>query len=85
MRRPLRAIGTATAIALLATGCTSAPSFSIFGAYFPRWLVAAIAGLFMALAAYRIFAATGWNRIVPWQLCVCSAIGSVLAVLIWLI
>jgi hypothetical protein len=68
------------------TGCVEhgAPSFALFGAYFPFWLLSAVAGIAGALIAHRVFIATGWVRAVPYQLSVCTAIGIVFGVLVWL-
>ncbi|RXN86121.1 hypothetical protein C7R54_20490 [Achromobacter aloeverae] len=60
-----------------------APSYALFGAYFPHWLFSAVLGIFVALAAHRLFVATGWSRTIPLQLSVCTAIGLVAAVLAW--
>jgi hypothetical protein len=67
-------------------GCTlrGAPSYEIFGAYFPLWLLSALLGFVGALIAHRIFVSTGWVRIVPFQLSVCVALGLTVAVLFWL-
>lgn len=67
-------------------GCTThgAPSYVLFGAYFPFWLVSAVLGIGGALAAHRVFVATGWVRMVPFQLSVCTAIGIFVRVLVWL-
>ena len=67
-------------------GCTrhGAPSYEIFGAYFPLWLLSAVLGLVGTLIAHRIFVSTGWAQIVPFQLFVCMAIGLTVAVLFWL-
>lgn len=82
-RLPLPAVA---ALSLVLQGCTlhGAPSFEIFGAYFPLWLLSAIVGLVGALIAYRVFLATGWAQVVPLQLSVCVAIGLTVAVLFWL-
>jgi uncharacterized membrane protein YeaQ/YmgE (transglycosylase-associated protein family) len=76
---------SALAITPLA-GCAAhgAPSLALFGAYFPFWLLSAVTGIVGALVAHRIFIATGWVRAVPYQLSVCTAIGIVVGVLIWL-
>ncbi|WP_322044464.1 hypothetical protein [Paraburkholderia sp. J67] len=80
----------ATSCSVLASvplaGCAArgAPAFALFGAYFPFWLMSAIAGVVGALIAHRVFVATGWVRAVPWQLSVCTAIGIVTGVLVWL-
>ncbi|MFM0339203.1 hypothetical protein [Paraburkholderia fungorum] len=75
-----------TALTLSLQGCTlrGAPSYEIFGAYFPLWLLSAVLGLVGALIAHRIFVSTGWAQIVPFQLSVCLAVGLTVAVLFWL-
>ena len=60
-----------------------APSYVIFGAYFPRWLLAGLIGIVAALVAHRLFVAKAWNGKLPLQLSVCCAIGMVVAVLFW--
>jgi len=84
-RAPLR-VAAVLAPALPLAGCASrgAPSYVLFGAYFPLWLVSAIVGVVGAIIAHRIFVATGWAATVPYQLAVCTAIGLVVAVLVWL-
>lgn len=81
--RCLPAIGT---VSLSLQGCTQrgAPSYEIFGAYFPLWLLCAVIGLVGTLIAHRIFVSTGWVRVVPFQLLVCVAIGMTVSVLCWL-
>ncbi|POR50246.1 YtcA family uncharacterized protein [Paraburkholderia eburnea] len=82
---------TATACSLLASaplaGCAArgAPSFALFGAYFPFWLTSGVAGVVGAVVAHRVFVKTGWAREVPYQLSVCTAIGVVVGVLVWLL
>lgn len=67
-------------------GCVAhgAPSWVLFGAYFPFWLLSSVTGIVGALAAHRAFVATGWVRAVPYQLSVCTAIGIVVGVVVWL-
>jgi hypothetical protein len=74
-------------LGLLLQGCTlhGAPSYEIFGAYFPLWLVSALVGFVGALIAHRIFVSTGYAQIIPFQLSVCLAIGLMVAVLFWLL
>jgi hypothetical protein len=68
-------------------GCVArgAPSFVLFGAYFPFWLLSSVMGVVGALVAHRAFVATGWARGVPYQLSVCTAIGIVVGVFFWLL
>jgi hypothetical protein len=56
----------------------------LFGAYFPLWLLSSLAGIAGALIAHRMFVATGWVRVVPYQLSVCASIGLAVGVLVWL-
>jgi len=67
-------------------GCVArgAPSYALFGAYFPFWLLSAVTSVIGAIVAHRTFVATGWVREVPYQLSVCTAIGIVVGVLVWL-
>lgn len=67
-------------------GCVAhgAPSYVLFGAYFPFWLLSAVIGVVGALVAHRAFVSTGWIRVVPYQLFVCTSIGIVVGVLVWL-
>jgi hypothetical protein len=76
-----------SALCLFMQGCTlhGAPSYEIFGAYFPLWLLSALLGFAGALIAHRIFVSTGLAQVVPVQLFVCMAIGVMVAVLFWLL
>ena len=74
----------AAAAALLALqGPGRRAVYVIFGAYFPRWLLAGLIGIVAALVAHRLFVAKAWNGKLPLQLSVCCAIGMVVAVLFW--
>jgi hypothetical protein len=66
------------ALAVPLHGCAGAPSLSLFGAYFPLWLLS-------ALVTWRIFLTTGWADTVRWQLLVNTAIGLIIAEIVWLI
>jgi len=67
-------------------GCASrgAPSFVLFGAYFPGWMLSAFIGIFGAIAARGIFVAAGLDSVLPFQLFVCSSVGFIVAALTWL-
>lgn len=84
--RRLRHVPAIAVLSLSLQGCAlrGAPSYEIFGAYFPLWLLSALIGLVGALIAHRIFLSTGWMQVVPYQLFVCLAVGLALAVLFWL-
>ncbi|MEI9939405.1 MAG: YtcA family lipoprotein [Pseudomonadota bacterium] len=61
-----------------------APSFELFGAFFPAWMLCGFVGIAGAIAARVLFVRTGLSRIFPYQLAVCTALGSVTALLVWL-
>jgi hypothetical protein len=69
----------------LVSGCSAAgaPSFELFGAYFPAWLFCGVIGLVGATAARSVFVASGLSKLIPYQLFVCTAFGVVAACLVW--
>jgi YtcA family len=88
MSRPrLRAARIVLVLAVLAlAGCsTGAPSFVLFGAFFPAWLLCGTLGVFGAALARVAFVATGLSNVLPYQLFVCAAVGFIVALLVWLI
>jgi hypothetical protein len=68
-------------------GCSggSAPSFDLFGAFFPAWLLCGAAGVTGAIVARVVFVSTGLATTLPYQLAVCTAIGVITALLAWLV
>ena len=58
-------------------GCAAhgAPSFVLFGAYFPAWMLVGAIGIFAAAAARGAMVATGLAEAIPFQLLTCTAIG----------
>lgn len=70
----------------LVTGCSGvgAPSFELFGAFFPAWLFCGILGVVAAAAARGFFVGTGISDLLPYQLFVCAAIGVIAACGAWL-
>ena len=65
----------ATALALSSCSAQGAPSFMLFGAYFPAWMFCAAIGLVAAIVARAFFEATGLAYVLPYQLFVCVSIG----------
>jgi hypothetical protein len=66
-------------------GCVSrgAPSFILFGAFFPAWMLVAGIGILMAIIARAVMVTTGLAQIVPMQLLVCVSAGLTVAVIVW--
>ncbi len=79
--RALPVIGSACLLA----HCATAPSLTVAGSYFPAWLACGIAGIVAAIAVRLIFVATGLGDALPYQLFAFTAIGIVIASLIWLL
>jgi hypothetical protein len=68
----------------LLSGCSGAPSLTIAGAYFPAWLACAVIGVITTVIARGLMALTHLTTIIPFQLAVCSAIGVLVALAVWL-
>ena len=66
-------------------GCDGAPSRNILGSYFPSWMVCALVGLALALAARAIFKGLGILGELPAPLVVMLAIGCAGTFAMWLI
>jgi hypothetical protein len=76
--------GTVPLLGLLG-GCDGAPSRNILGSYFPSWMVCALVGLGLALAARAIFKALGMLEELPVPLVVMLSIGCAGTFAMWLI
>jgi hypothetical protein len=68
------------------SGCAlrGAPSFVLFGAFFPAWMLLAGIAILVAIGTRVALVATGLAEILPLQLLVCVSIGLTVAVLAWL-
>jgi YtcA family len=73
-------------LSLILGGCSGgAPSFVLFGAFFPDWMFCALLGIVVAIVARIAFVATGLSAVLPYQLFVCTSVGLIFALLAWLI
>ena len=83
-RRALPAVGVLPAFLFL-SGCADAgaPSFTLFGAFFPAWLFCAVIGIVGAGLARAVFVGTGLAAVLPHQLLVCTALGTIVAIAAW--
>ena len=73
-------------LALTLSGCAHpvSPSFTLFGTFFPAWLICALLGIMIAIIARIAMVALKLSAILPFQLFVCSAIGLIGGLLIWI-
>jgi hypothetical protein len=62
-----------------------APSYMLFGAFFPAWMLCALIGILAAVAARAVMVSSGLARILPFQLFVCASIGLIVALILWLV
>jgi hypothetical protein len=62
-----------------------APSFELFGAFFPAWMLCALLGIFGAAATRVALATSPLNDAIPFQLAVCTAVGVIVGLLVWMI
>jgi hypothetical protein len=73
-----------TASSSSACGVRGAPWFSLFGAYFPAWMLCGLIGVLGAVLARVLFVATGLDRIVTARLLTYGSLGVILALGTWL-
>jgi hypothetical protein len=67
-------------------GCsTGAPSFVLFGAFFPAWLLCGTLGIVGAGVARAVLVASGLSDVLPYQLFLYTAVGVIVALCCWLI
>jgi YtcA family len=71
-------------LSLSGCGAAGAPSYDLFGAFFPAWLLCGIIGIAGAAVARAAFVSSGLANTLPYQLAVCAAIGVITALLVWL-
>src|SRR5262249_60537303 len=67
------------------TGCSlaAAPSFELFGAYFPAWMLCALIGIVGAISTRVALTTPGFGGMVPFHFAVCTAVGVILGLLSW--
>ena len=71
----------------LLTGCSlaSAPSFELFGAYFPAWMLCALVGIIGAGITRLVLTTPAVSEVIPYQFAVCTAAGVIVALLTWVV
>jgi hypothetical protein len=77
-------IGLAICLACSGCGALGAPSFAVVGTFFPAWMFCAAIGIAAAIVARLAFVAKGLNRVLPYQLLLCTAIGVIVGVVFWI-
>ena len=69
------------------SGCTlrGAPTFALFGAFFPAWMLIAGIWILASIVTRAALLATGLSETLPLQLLVCVSAGLIVAILAWLL
>jgi len=70
--------------ASIASMTSGAPSYSLFGAFFPAWMVCALIGIAGAIGTRVVMVASGLAKVLPLQLYVCASVGLTIALFAWL-
>ncbi|MFZ6863516.1 YtcA family lipoprotein [Undibacterium sp. Ji67W] len=81
---PARLVSPLLALGLSACAHSASPSFTLFGTFFPAWLVCGLIGIVIAIIARIAMIALKLSTILPFQLFVCSSIGLIGALLTWI-
>jgi hypothetical protein len=71
----------------LLSGCTvaGAPSFELFGAFFPAWMLCSTVGIVGAVAARMVVTLPRLAGVIQYRLFVCTAFGVIVALSFWLV
>jgi len=79
------------ALLLVVTSCTltscslaAAPSFELFGAYFPAWMLCALIGILGAAGTRVVLTTPALSGVVPFPFTVCTAVGVIVGLLSWM-
>jgi hypothetical protein len=83
----LRVIPCCILTGCLLTGCSlaAAPSFELFGAYFPAWMLCALIGIAGAAITRVVLTTPAVSEVIPFQFAVCTAAGVIVALLAWML
>ena len=83
----MRALARTTCLLAAAPlmACSNLPSLYMFGSYFPAWMLCGLIGIAVAIVARAAFVAAGLSDVLPYQLMLCTAIGTAAALIAWLI
>lgn len=68
-------------------GCSyvGAPSYTLFGAFFPAWMLCALIAIVAALSARVVLSTPRFADALPLPLAVCTAVGVLVGLFTWII
>ena len=81
---PRAALLISSSSTLVGCAYAGAPSFDLFGAFFPAWMLCALIGIVGAVGAKVVVTTPRFNDAIPLRLAVCTAVGVILGLLTWL-
>jgi hypothetical protein len=81
---PRAALLTVTSCILTGCSLAAAPSFELFGAYFPAWMLCALIGIVGAAGTRVVLTTPAFNGVVPFEFAVCTAVGVTVGLLSWM-
>jgi YtcA family/Cytochrome bd terminal oxidase subunit II len=84
-RARLRRGVSVVATLLFLTGCSSAPSRSILGSYFPSWMICVLLALFATILVHGLLVKVGIDKELPIPIVVYLAVAIAFSFSIWLL
>jgi hypothetical protein len=66
-------------------GCGRAPSFNIFGSFFPAWLICMVVGILLAAIANWVLTALKLEKLISWGILVYPCLAAFFAFTLWLV
>ena len=77
--------GTGTAVLTLLSGCSSAPSRSILGSYFPSWMICVLVAMCLTIVVRAVLAKVGIEDELPAPILVYLSLTLVFTFALWLL
>jgi len=78
-------VGGVAGLTLVGCAPRGAPSFSLFGAFFPAWMLCAFVGIAAAVVTRIVLGTFRSGGAVAHPLLFCSTVGVISAALLWLV
>ena len=66
-------------------GCGRAPSFNIFGSFFPAWLICMVVGILLAAIVNWVLTALKLEKLITWGILVYPCLAAFFAFTLWLV
>ena len=76
---------TATAVITLLSGCSSAPSRSILGSYFPSWMICVLVAMCLTIVVRAVLAKVGVEDELPAPILVYLSVTLAFTFALWLL